>query len=156
MKLTKSLPIAALVMTLAATPLLAQETAEASAEATETMDLIAPSVDFATAVATANQNAEGNIVSMELEYFEDKPMYAVALEGETSFSMLLIDAVSGNVVASNVMKADSAETLELLFADEDFDEDDYLEFMDEADFHDGMEDYDFDVDMDDHEEVDQG
>lgn len=140
MKLTKSLPIAALVMSLAATPLLAQETAEASAEAPETMELITPSIDFATAVATANQNAEGNIVSMELEYFEDKPMYAVALEGETSFSMLLIDAVSGNVVASNVMKADSAETLELLFADEDFDEDEYLEFMDEADFHDDMDD----------------
>lgn len=133
MKMMKSLTAVALVATLAATPSLAQESQDVDAAEADNAEVVEPTVNFSAAVATAEAKAQGKLVSLELEYFEDAPFYAAVLVGETSVSMLLIDAVSGEVLASNVTEAANEEVLALLLEDDDYEEEDD---MDDDDDHD--------------------
>ena len=136
MRFMKPLTAVAVVATLATTPLLAQESQSADITDNDRAEMIVPSVEFSTAVETATQNAKGSLVSLELDYLEDKPVYSAILESETSVSMLLIDAVNGEVIASNVMQATNTEMLELLFGDdeheEDFNDGEYIDIIEEC------------------------
>ena len=74
-----------------------------------------PTIEFAAAAEIAANNADGAIVDMSLEYPDENPVYVATLEGDLSFSALMIDAVTGEVLASHVSKAISEEYLDLMF-----------------------------------------
>ena len=152
MKLNKTLAISAVAMTIAAAPLIAQEAETATQEPVE-MELLQPSIAFAAAVQTASSSAQGNIVSMELAYADDKPFYTAALETDTSFSMLLIDGITGEVIASNVTQAANEDALSLLLALSEMGEGEFDEY-DEYEMHDA--EYDMEEGEPDAEMTEEG
>lgn len=76
----------------------------------EVLELPKPEIAFVDAANTAAGAAAGDLVGMELDYInEDDPVYVADLEADTSFSRLMIDGDTGEVlVTESVIAQDEA------------------------------------------------
>lgn len=106
MKHLTILPAAAIALTLSTAALSAQD-----AQATDAQKDIAPTINFAQAVELAQSAAEGDLTLLEMDYLDETPTYIAELHNKTSESHLVIDAVTGEILLSNVTKAANEQIL---------------------------------------------
>lgn len=108
MKLTYTIPAAALALSLTAMSLSAN-TADTQADNSQ---FEAPSFSFIDAADLAQKTAPGTLVSMELSDDEiEERMYLAELEAADSHSFVLIDAENGDVELTQITKASSPEIM---------------------------------------------
>lgn len=102
------------LVTLTAAIALTAGTAFAQDTATDmNMDLPEPGVAFTQAVTIADQTGPGTLIALELDYLTDTaPVYVAEKEGDSSYTRLMIDGNSGDVLATESYTAKDAETLD--------------------------------------------
>ena len=116
---------AAIALT-AGTAVQAETKAEVETEFTH-LDVLALPVKLSQASQVAEAAANGQIVEITLDEFEDQPVYFATLLAETSLSEVMIDAQDGKVIASTVHTVATPELFDFVL-EEEFDED--VEFCD--------------------------
>lgn len=98
-----------------ATTALALMTGAAIAETSDAdLDVMTkPTVAFVDAVGIATSATAGDLIALELDYVSsDAPVYIADLDSETGFARVMIDGLSGDVLASEVINAADADALD--------------------------------------------
>lgn len=97
----KILTTTALILSLGAGAALAEETAMAD-----------PTVSFADALKIVEGASTGHVVAMELDAAFDGPAYIAEIEGEQAQTTLVVDALSGEILAEASVKVARPELLD--------------------------------------------
>ncbi|MFD1160767.1 PepSY domain-containing protein [Roseovarius aestuarii] len=71
-------------------------------------------VKFGQAMTIARENAEGQIVEITLDEFNDTQVYLASLANATSLSELMINAQDGTIMGTNVQTAATPDLMEEL------------------------------------------
>lgn len=75
-------------------------------------ELSKPEIAFLDAAAIADKAADGDLVSMDLDYIEETdPVYLAELENDKGFARLMIDGDSGDVLVSETVDAQTEKAL---------------------------------------------
>ncbi len=115
------------------TPTTTGELTQAVAEEMTFADLLAVPVSFAQASEIAQGTAEGRLIELSLEDFEDAPVYFAVIGSATSVSELMIDANDGTVMSTFTQSADTPALLQKLMDDDLDDLDEFAALMDDYD-----------------------
>lgn len=76
-------------------------------------DLTKPEIALLDAAAIADKSAQGDLVSMELEYIaESDPVYLAELQSDTGLARLMIDGGTGDVLVSEVIDAQTEAAMD--------------------------------------------
>jgi hypothetical protein len=89
----------------------------ATAQSLNGNDVTEPSVPFAQAMEIALGTGNGELVSLDLGYKSSTPHYRAELKDETSYTVLRIDGVSGEILETQQISASSTEELHAMLKD---------------------------------------
>ena len=111
-------------------------------------DMLAVPVTFDQVMRTALENAEGRLVEISLDDFNNLPVFVAVVASPTSISELTVSAMDGTILNTATQTAATPEMMQQLL-DEEFE--DALEF---ASLVDELDEDDCDCDDDDDEDDD--
>lgn len=98
----------------------------ANAESLSTERKIAPSIPLPEVVEIATKAADGKIVAIELDHYDESPIYVAELESRTSHTVMRIDGNNGEVLSKSEITGQSREQVHAM-----------LEELDHQDHNDG-------------------
>ena len=105
--------------------------------------LMIPAIPFAKAMEVASATTKGTLIGLELDQFNDRPVYFAEIESETSHTILRIDGTSGAVLATASVTASTRDERHAMLEELDHDDMDDDEVFGSSDRRD---DDDFDDD----------
>lgn len=108
----KLMTTTALAIALAAGSVSAQDTDELALTEAQLAELEAPTISFAEAVGIVKKASKGDIIAMELDYPFDGPAYVADIESDTSETMLVVDGMTGEVLADATFEVARPELME--------------------------------------------
>ena len=94
----------------------------ASAQPLSVENQIKPSIPFAKVVEIAAATQNGNITALELDHYEDSPIYTAELVDSTSHTVLRIDGNNGEILAAERTIASSPKELHAMLEEQDHQE----------------------------------
>ena len=112
--------------------------------------MLAVPVTFDQVMRTALENAEGRLVEISLDDFNDLPVFVAVVASPTSISELTVSAMDGTILNTATQTAATPEMMQQLL-DEEFE--DALEF---ASLVDELDEDDCDCDDDDEDDDHKG